>query len=190
MSKTVSPERPSSECFRIFSRAWVSLDGRPHPRTQAVLQNVFCIRSQPKVKQVAYWQAIYRTHLLTPVRGSNESQREEVIPLYLARGHSGPESHGRIRGQRGAERHTLPTDDIWKRQSPPWAFQLLPKTKCETQPVQDDWITQNETEAICEPHVSCWVPGRAPFVDDRVLIPFGVWSSLKDELIVFIQHCK
>lgn len=123
------------------------------------------------------------------MRGSNESQREEVIPFYLARGHSGPESHGRILGQRGAERLSSYRRHLEEETIAAVSFSITPEDEVRDAAVQNDWITQNETEAICE-HVSCGVPGRGPFLDDRVLIPFGVWSSLKDELIVFRQRCK
>lgn len=134
---------------------------------------------------------IYRTYLLTPVGGGYRKP--------TPRSHSSLPCSERLWS---GEPWAHPLSERWRKaRSSYWrhleeetiaavSFSITPRDEVWDAAVQDDWITQNETEAICEPHVSCWVPGRAPFGDDRVLIPFVVWSSLKDELIVFRRRCK
>lgn len=69
------------------------------------------------------------------------------------------------------------------------SFSITPEDWVWDAIVQDDWIIQNETEGICEPRVSCWVPKWTSLLDNWVLIPFVVWSSLKDKLIIVRQCC-
>ena len=158
---------------------------------RGVLQNVFCmVPSQKWNKLPTDSEPIYRTYLLIPGLGSNSEamQRSHFsLPCWVPLWPGEPCTHPMAKQwwkppslhPRHLEEETIVTASFAN-----YSLRLWDAV------VQDDWITQNETEAICEPCISCWVPKWTSLLGDRVLIPFVVWSSLEDEPIVFRQGYK